>query len=313
MPKSAQAYKKLAHEVNNAVYQHIISSNDIIDRTQLPFLYETEFENYREKFGVSRFSDYMAYQNEINTLRTQVQQRVKACQSSSPMFLQSLSVAMLGYGECHENGTMAAAELMKRGETDFDLTLLQGQVFFTPYYHQIVILGNRDKVNWQAASIEDMFKNTGDDCIVIDSFRNHVGLARNYADEQKSYLTAFNYSHQIQSATFTPEIAQKLPALIQSAEQICQKLADDQAYTTLQRAELSKYKHPLKPIFNLKDALGAHQSPPPTFFSPSAVISATNAKAPTSVLVSTQTENLATKTSAEEDIDLEDIRLRLGL
>lgn len=185
-----------AQALCDEIKQETVCSNDIIPRSQLPYLTLEMIPSAEQQFGserIDRYTQYTTFVTQIRNLLTEESTKRKMpCGISS----RALAVASFGVGECQELSTLALNKLVTRGRHDVAFIAIQGRKNTLkegiPFLHTFVLLGLDSQFSLNNGSIKQL-NSLPNHIIVIDPLLSHVGHASRYLDEQSDYLTVFDY------------------------------------------------------------------------------------------------------------------------
>lgn len=184
---------QLANAVLKKMKVDIVSSNDIISRSEMPDFILHEMEKYVTRFGddnVKAFIDNMNHLKKIRDTGVMII-GMYAERFQHPVAARAVATTFFGVGECEETTNRATMELGLAGCTaTINLISLKQTPGRSPddqpFMHAMIVIGDCSNITDNF----DSFKLLNDDCVLMDPFLGIVGQANQFSILLKDYLQA---------------------------------------------------------------------------------------------------------------------------
>jgi hypothetical protein len=199
MPKTFAANLALANEIFSTLKPQITSSHDVIDRTQLPFMYSDQLKSYEQQFGSLSYSQFQRYQKILDTLRMSTKSAASSC--FAPVATACIATTYFGAGECMEVTNRSMLELLKKGCTDFSFIIVEGNL--PTYLHAFIIVGACKNIK-NGTPVDD-FKLANREAVYLDIFLGRVGRVADLNEDLRTYFATYELTYVREVTDYTKE------------------------------------------------------------------------------------------------------------
>jgi len=189
---------RLAQEICQVVKQQVVCSNDIIPRTQLPWLTPAMVPSAINRFELHKVRAYLHYTQYTNEVRNLVVAESREKGISCEISSSAIAIAKLGVGESQELVTFALSKLIALGRRDIAFVAIVGRVnnlkeHKAPHVHTFLLLGIEEGFALKNGDISQLNR-LSENVVVLDLLLNYVGRARDYIKDQTQYLMIFGHN-----------------------------------------------------------------------------------------------------------------------